>query len=610
MKKIKKIILTLLVMSFLANPMCLILRVHAANEEIAMSRISDTLQSVMQSSEEETIEVMIWLEDINTSQAVLSSTESILSAAKATLSPRALCENPETDAEIYTQYMDARKEAMRECYEEYTFSFVNNYFQSDEICYFSRYAPMVVVKVRPNEIVDIARNNSVSLISYSQYTLADMNGIESEQMIENTEYIICEATDNMPRRYMNPEDGQYYFTMQEVKNYLGINSLRNVASDNLNQLSIGVIDRGYPSSYNSNGNVIQRYNNYDEEVILPHGEAVLQILLSIIPEATYYYSDYDIGCEIDGVYGEIEWLMDNDVQLITCSLPIYGLYDNMTDDHNEYGAVARYFDCLVDNYSVTFVKSSGNYPNLGISSGGTAYNVITVGNYNLGAATIASSSSYYDDDVLAFKPDVCAPGYIQFLNSTMLCGTSFSTPIVAGIAALIISDRNLVIAPETVKAIICASTNEHRYSIEDSYGDINENYRKYGTGIVDCWNIVSILNGNKYYFSTYNANSNIQTYSISINLADDYQYADLVLVYSKHSINGIDYDIADLNLYLYDFDDELIFSSTVDNGNVEVLRNIPTYDEDYTLVIEQVVPATASTGVTSTSFAFAWSYKE
>lgn len=68
MKKIKQIILTLLVVSFLVNPMYLTLRVHAANEEIAMSRISDALQNVMEiSSGEEPIEVMIWLEDINTS---------------------------------------------------------------------------------------------------------------------------------------------------------------------------------------------------------------------------------------------------------------------------------------------------------------------------------------------------------------------------------------------------------------------------------------------------------------------------------------------------------------------------------------------------------------
>ena len=76
MKKIKQIVLTLLVVSFLVNPMYLILRVHAVNEEIAMSRISNTLQSVMESgSEDESIEVMIWLEDINTSSAILNSTK-------------------------------------------------------------------------------------------------------------------------------------------------------------------------------------------------------------------------------------------------------------------------------------------------------------------------------------------------------------------------------------------------------------------------------------------------------------------------------------------------------------------------------------------------------
>lgn len=60
-----------------------------------------------------------WLEDINTSSAVLSSTEDILAAANATLSPRGLCENPTTDAETYSQYMSARKEARREMIAEY-----------------------------------------------------------------------------------------------------------------------------------------------------------------------------------------------------------------------------------------------------------------------------------------------------------------------------------------------------------------------------------------------------------------------------------------------------------------------------------------------------------
>ena len=104
MKKLKKIVLTLLVMSLLVNPMYLTLRVHAASEELAMSRISDTLQSVMENSTDEKIKVMIWLEDIKTSSAVLSSTEAILAQAKVTVSSRGLCENPISNTKQYSQY--------------------------------------------------------------------------------------------------------------------------------------------------------------------------------------------------------------------------------------------------------------------------------------------------------------------------------------------------------------------------------------------------------------------------------------------------------------------------------------------------------------------------
>ena len=134
MKKIKQIVLTLLVVSFLANPMYLILRVHAVNEEIAMSRISNTLQSVMGSgSEDESIEVMIWLEDINTSSSVLSSSEDILEVANGTLPPRGLCEVSITDAEAYTQYMYTRKELLRELCEAYTQSFAESFLYDEEI---------------------------------------------------------------------------------------------------------------------------------------------------------------------------------------------------------------------------------------------------------------------------------------------------------------------------------------------------------------------------------------------------------------------------------------------------------------------------------------------
>lgn len=133
MKKLKKIILTLLVISLLVNPMYLSLRVHAANEELATSRISDTLQRVMSNSEEEKIEVMIWLNDIDTSPAVLSSTEAILAQAEATLSPRGLCEISATDSTTYSQFESARKDAMKDCYTTHTQKFAKSFLYNNKI---------------------------------------------------------------------------------------------------------------------------------------------------------------------------------------------------------------------------------------------------------------------------------------------------------------------------------------------------------------------------------------------------------------------------------------------------------------------------------------------
>lgn len=602
MKKIKQIILTLLVVSFLVNPMYLILMVHATNEEIAMSRISDTLQSVMEiSSEDEFIEVMIWLEDIDTSSAVLSSTDDILAVANATLSPRGLCENPETDAETYSQYMSARKEARRDYYEEYTQLLASSYLDSSEICFCSRYAPFIVAKLTTYRVIEVAKETNVVLVDTSAYNLS----IDDTTLVDEYE--------NGMYGFQNPGDGFIYYTMEEVKRIYGINSLISMASSYDDQIKIGVIDRGYPSLYNSliKENVIEHYSSYAQETSFCHSAKILDILFSIIPNATFYYSNYDVAEDSEeGIYGEIEWLMDNDVHIITCSLPIYGVYNEFTDTHNEYGAVASYFDYLINEYSITFVKSSGNYPEWGISSGGTAYNVITVGNYNLGNMSIANDSSYYSGDVLALKPDVCAPGFIQFSNGTLDYGTSFSSPVIAGIAALIIASSGMIITPIMIKSIICASTQQHRYPIINEDGDINSNYRKYGAGVVDCWNIINIIAGDTVCYDFINADENTKTFYITINDSTNYGYADIVLVFEKYSFSNIDYQIANLDLFLYDFDGELVAYSNTTNNNIEVLRNIPVYDEPYTLVIRQITPATSTAGSSFTPFSYAWGYKE
>ena len=50
---------------------------------------------------------------------------------------------------------------------------------------------------------------------------------------------------------------------------------------------------------------------------------------------------------------------------------------------------------------------------------------------------------------------------------------------------------------------------------------------------------------------------------------------DIVLTYEKKFIEGVGFDIANLDLYLYDSDGYLITSSTSTKNNLEVLINIP-----------------------------------
>ncbi len=147
-------------------------------------------------------------------------------------------------------------------------------------------------------------------------------------------------------------------------------------------------------------------------------------------------------------------------------------------------AFARFYDDLVINRFRTVVVAAGNYGGAGCAQGtngnvatpGVAYNIITVGNFNdRGAVFSMNACSSWKDPISTSndreKPEVAAPG-TSFTGLTNAApwtggigsGTSYSSPIVAGQAALVL-DRNpgLKQWPEAVKAIIMASA---AYNIE------------------------------------------------------------------------------------------------------------------------------------------------
>lgn len=194
----------------------------------------------------------------------------------------------------------------------------------------------------------------------------------------------------------------------------------------------------------------------------------------ILPNASIY-SVQGYG----SLSGELDWLIDNDVDIINMSIgqrKNYGVY-------NDDSALC---DKVAANYGIVMVAAAGNNNdgNYSVTNPGLGYNVLTLGNSCLDG-TMESSSSYVETEGAA-KPNLCVVGDAISLGvfETLSSGTSFSSAIMTGmVGALMCEFSDLIGNPAKVYALCmgsCSPVSGTVYSTEQN--NLND---QWGTGLFD-----------------------------------------------------------------------------------------------------------------------------
>ncbi|MGC8541922.1 MAG: S8 family serine peptidase [Phycisphaerae bacterium] len=170
------------------------------------------------------------------------------------------------------------------------------------------------------------------------------------------------------------------------------------------------------------------------------------------------------------------------------------------------------YDAYTNTYGTIFVSAIGNgqtvktSPTSEINPPATAYNSIAVGAYNLSTGTVVSSGPTYDG---RSKPDLVAPG----------SETSYATPIVSGIAAVMVQAGNLATGyaaqdgftqnqysqaatdERTVKALLLNGAEKPAGWTHTSTQPLDT---RYGAGLVNAYNAYELLAAGRQSYSQAN----------------------------------------------------------------------------------------------------------
>ena len=230
-----------------------------------------------------------------------------------------------------------------------------------------------------------------------------------------------------------------------------------------------------------------------------HGSEVLQliggyhpkrdVLFGLATQAEFYlartdFEGYEKRIEEDNLIAAMEWMHEEGVEIINISLGYTKGYNDKSENYRpeqmdgQTSAVAKAVEHAATEKEMLIVVAAGNEANNSgwnvLSTPGDAEHALTVGSSQLLVWDKSRFSSIGPDFLSYIKPDVVV------FSST---GTSYSTPIITGLAACIKQfDREL----SNLEIIEIIRKSGHLYPYPNNY---------LGFGVPQCENILKILKG-------------------------------------------------------------------------------------------------------------------
>ncbi len=581
-----KICSVILTVAILLSSMCITTFAVGTDDSRRSSVISSTLSQMMNKDSNDTYRVIIWLDEIDTEAAVKNATMKIPNYNETI---KRLSESKKTsreEADEWTYCISIKRDAIKSCIQPYTNAFSNTYFTDSEHIYSSSYIPVIIADLSYNRIKEISTKEEVASIDFYY-----------DDIVVDESVNKASITESIPIDYYSIPSNIEYIHADIFESDWGTRGYG---------VNVGILDTGNPdltNSYFYGGNITV---HYPSAVVQDHSTNVLKIAYRTACDANYYCTTYwnTNSSTTANLVSELDWFISKNVDVINMSLIVGSSQGGITDTNNTYGSNAKILDNFSYHFDFTIIIAAGNVGSSGITSGGMAYNVITVGNYHRYSDYIYIESSYNNisNTTLAYKPDICAPGLVFFDDLTYSCGTSNAAPFVTGVTTLLMAcSGSFRVNPAQVKAVLTASV-----SMDNNWHNVPTStyYRQFGAGLIDAGRASDIAMNMDYSDSIMAANASYAEYNITLSA---YTVTRISLAFEKYVMDGlVDYSLANLDLQIYNSNGQLLYSSATSNNNVEIIEFNPSSSDIYTIRVVNTSPATYLSYTFNTPYSISW----